>query len=104
MKRKFKTIKTPVSYKEKIERAKFYNEFNGEEKINVEELPQGEIFEESVLMKCSKCSYEETAELDIMLEIMEMHEMDYPILEGTKSSHTKKRGTVIPIDIYNEDK
>lgn len=103
MKRKFSIIKRELSMEEKQERLKMYNLYKSPYDPSVDpiEFLNRKIYDETVHLKCTKCKYSEIADYEIIEEIT--FGMDYPMLDCPKCSHTKLRGTLVPIDIYNSD-
>lgn len=78
--RKFSTIKKHLIVEEKQERLSYAKEW-GAYIPNVSQFLEQDIYDEYVLMKCNKCSYEETIELDIVDELTDMDDLEYPMLE-----------------------
>ena len=103
MKRKFSTIKRHLSLEEKQERLKMYNLYKTpwEPSVDPIEFLNRDIYDETIHLKCTKCKYDEIADYEIIEEIT--FGMDYPMLHCPECSHTKLKGTLVPIDIYNSD-
>ena len=103
MKKKFSTIKRELSLEEKQERLRVYNmaKMPWDPPVDPIEFLNRKIYDETIHLKCTKCKYDEIADYDIIEEIT--FGMDYPMLDCPKCSHTKLKGTLVPIDIYNSD-
>lgn len=102
---KFRTIKEPISYKEKIRRAKDFNLFNDLKKgdpnyLDPKEFALKEIYDEYVEFKCLDCGYEETIEGDIVFELFDEEFEEYPVLICPKCND----GSFVPKDIYEQIK
>lgn len=97
--RKFSTIKKLLTLDEKKERLSFAKEW-GETIPNEKQFLEQDIYDEAVLLKCIKCGFEETVEIDIIDELSEMYESEYPELECPHCN--KRKAVMVPIDIYNE--
>lgn len=97
--RKFSTIKQHLTVEEKQERLNYAKEW-GAYIPNESQFLEQDIYDEYVLMKCNKCGYEETIELDIVDELTDMYDLEYPMLECPQCN--KRKACMIPIDIYNE--
>ena len=103
MKRKFSIIKRELSMEEKQERLKMYNLYKSpwDPSVDPIEFLNRKIYDETIHLKCTKCKYSEIADYEIIEEIT--FGMDYPMLDCPQCSHTKLKGTLVPIDIYNSD-
>lgn len=103
MKKRFSTIKRALSMEEKQERLKFYNEFKSpyDPPVDPIEFLNRDIFDETIHLKCTKCNYDEISDYEIIEEIT--FGMEYPMLSCPRCGHTKKNGTLVPIDIFNSD-
>lgn len=97
--KKYRTIKKHLTLEEKKKRLALAEEL-GEIIYDEEEFLNQDIFTEYVLMKCDKCDYEETIELDFILEMESMHEGDYLQLECPQCN--KQDASMIPINVYEE--
>ena len=102
---KFRTIKEPISYKEKIRRAKDFNLFNDLKNddpnyLDHKEFALKEIYDEYIEFKCLDCGYEETIEGDIVFELFDEEFEEYPILICPK----RDDGSFVPKDIYEQIK
>ncbi len=95
----FTTIKKPVSEIEKRQRAEFYTDDTGFP-VDVEAFVKKEIFDEYVEMKCLDCDYEETVDFDMLEEMMEFDDSDYPSLYCPSCNE----GTMVPKDIHLKTK
>jgi len=103
MKKKFSIIKRKLTLEEKQERVQIYNQFKmpWDPPTDPDEFCARVIYDETIHLKCTKCKYSEIADYEIIEEIT--FGMDYPMLDCPKCSHTKLKGTLVPIDIYNSD-
>ncbi len=102
---KFKTTKKTISYEEKINRAKDYNDFNNLKKgdigyIEPAEFAKQDVYDEYVDFKCLDCGYEETIEGDIVFELFDEEFDDYPIFDCPKCNV----GRFVPKDIFEKIK
>ena len=73
-KKGFEVISRLLTYEEKIERAKDFNEFYGEKLVDPKEFAKETIYDSSVEMKYLNRRYEEELDLDEVLECQEMTE------------------------------
>ena len=73
-KKGFEVISRLLTYEEKIERARDFNEYYGETLVDPEEFAKETIYDSSVETKCLNCGYEEELDLDEVLECQEMTE------------------------------
>ena len=93
----FKIKKKYLTYEEKLDRVREYNEFE-EENINEEEFAKRDIYDEYIDFKCLKCGVEHELEADIVFKLFEPEYEEYP--EWICNDY--KGGTMVPINIYNK--
>ena len=53
-------------------------------------------------MKCTRCSYKEIIDFDMISDLWYESICDYPEFECPKCGHKKSSGVLIPIDIFNK--
>lgn len=63
--------------------------------MNIEEFLNRDIHEEYVEMKCLNCDYEEMLDFDILQEMMEMYDTDYPKEHCPRCDHG-----MVPKDLH----
>jgi len=105
MPKHFSTIKRPLSEAEKRERATFYNDFmdpfepdpNAPVDVDVEEFVKREIFDETIILKCLNCGFQEEVDYDIVEECWDASASPYPESYCPKCN----KPTVVPLDVYN---
>lgn len=103
MPKHFNTIKIKISDEEKALRLKDYQYalkkglYFGPS-VDIDDFMKRDIFDESVRFKCLSCGFEYDLEYDILLEIWDESESDYPILYCDNCSHEKS----VPIDVYHQ--
>jgi hypothetical protein len=99
MPKQFSTIKRPLSEAEKRERATFYNDFKEsfEPEVDVETFVKREIFDETIILKCLKCGFQEEVDYDIIEECWDASASPYPESYCAKCN----KPTVVPLDVYN---
>lgn len=103
MPRKFNIIRRKLTMEEKQERLKFYNmaKMPWDPPVDPIEFLNREIYDETIHLKCTKCTYDEIADYEMIEEIT--FGMDYPMLDCPECGHKKNGGTLVPIDIYESD-
>jgi len=98
MPKHFNTIKRYLSDEEKRDRATYYNEFSDDfGQIDVEEFVKKDIFDESIILKCLNCGFQEEVDYDIISECWDEFDSDYPESYCIKCN----KPTVVPLDVYN---
>lgn len=99
MPKQFSTIKRPLSETEKRERVMFYNDFNDsfEPEVDVEEFVKRDIFDETIILKCLNCGFQEEVDYDIVEECWDESASPYPESYCAKCN----KPTVVPLDVYN---
>ncbi len=101
----FSTIKRPLSEAEKRERALVYNDFmdpfepdpNAPIDVDVEEFVKREIFDETIILKCLNCGFQEEVDYDLIEECWDESMSPYPESYCAKCN----KPTVVPLDVYN---
>lgn len=98
MPKHFKTNQRHLTEDEKRRRAIEYNAFEIEDPINVEDFVKQEIYEETIVLKCLKCGFQEEIDFDYIAETWFESDKDpYPISYCAKCNQPK----VVPLDVYN---
>jgi|LGOV01.1.fsa_nt_gb hypothetical protein len=100
MPKHFNTIKRYLSDKEKRQRAEEFNEFSTFDKVDVEEFVKKDIFDETIILKCLNCGFQEEVDYDIVSEMWNEFESDYPESYCMKCD----KPDVVPLDVYNRIK
>jgi RNase P subunit RPR2 len=99
MPKHFNTIKRYLSDDEKRQRAEEYNEY-AFDKVDVEAFIRKDIFDETIILKCLNCGFQEEVDYDIISEIWNEFQSDYP--ESYCANCNKP--DVVPLDVYNRIK
>lgn len=99
MPKHFNTIKRYLTDDEKRQRAKDYNEF-AFNKIDVDEFVKKDIFDETIILKCLNCGFQEEVDYDIVSEMWNEFQSDYP--ESYCVNCNKPE--VVPLDVYHRIK
>jgi len=102
MPKHFKTIKIKISDEEKRQRLEDYryalkNGFYFGPPVDIDDFMNRDIFDESVHFKCLKCGFEHDIEYDILLEMWDAFESDYPTLYCDSCGKENS----VPIDVYH---
>ena len=101
MPKHFNTIKRYLSVHEKRQRATEFNEFcDSFETVDVDAFVKKEIFDETIILKCLNCGFQEEVDYDIISECWDESESDYPESYCMKCNTPK----VVPLDVYNKIK
>lgn len=100
MPKHFNTIKRYLSDDEKRKRAEDYNEFATFDKVDVDEFVKKDIYDETIILKCLNCGFQEEVDYDIVSEMWNEFESDYP--ESYCPSCDEP--DVVPLDVYNRIK
>jgi len=100
MPKHFNTIKRLLTDEEKRERALDYNEFNEFDPVNVDEFVKKVIYDETIILKCLNCGFQEEVDYDIISECWDESESNYPESYCMKCNKPK----VVPLDVYNKIK
>ncbi|MDC7242604.1 MAG: hypothetical protein PQJ44_01160 [Sphaerochaetaceae bacterium] len=100
MPKHFNTIKRYLSDDEKRRRAEEYNEFATFDKVDVDEFVKKDIYDETIILKCLNCGFQEEVDYDIVSECWNEFQSDYP--ESYCPSCDKP--DVVPLDVYNRIK
>jgi RNase P subunit RPR2 len=101
MPKHFNTIKRYLTNEEKCDRAEYFNEFcEGFETVDVEAFVKKDIFDESIVLKCLNCGFQEEVDYDIISEMWNEFESDYPESYCMKCN----KPDVVPLDVYNRIK
>jgi hypothetical protein len=98
MPKHFSTKKRYLTNEEKRQRAIEFNEYcEGFETVNVEAFVKKDIFDETIVLKCLDCGFQEEIDYDIVSECWDSFMSDYP------ESYCRKcnKPEVVPIDVYN---
>ena len=100
MPKSFSTIKRPLSLEEKRQRAIEYNRYKApfEPVVNVEDFAKREIFDETIILKCLHCGFQEEVDYEFIEESWDPHDSDYPIAYCAKCDQPE----VVPLDIYQK--
>ena len=94
----FKTKKRYLTEDEKRERAETFNEFEAFFPIDVDEFIKQDIFDETIVLKCLNCDFEEEVEYEFIAETwFESEDEPYPISYCASCNKPK----VVPLDVYN---
>jgi len=101
----FKTLKLKISSEEKKARLEDYkwameNNLYFGPPVDINVFLSRDIYDEYVLLKCLDCGFEEKTEFDIVEEMWDEYESDYPILHCPRCGKPKS----VPIDIYHKQK
>jgi hypothetical protein len=98
MPKHFSTKKRYLTNEEKRQRAIEFNEYcEGFETVNVEAFVKKDIFDETLVLKCLNCGFEEEIDYDIVSECWDSFMSDYPVSYCPKCN----TGDVVPLDVYN---
>ncbi|MBU1145046.1 MAG: hypothetical protein KJ971_04230 [Firmicutes bacterium] len=100
MPKHFNTIKRFLTDDEKRERALDYNRFDDFDQVDVDEFVKKVIFDETIILKCLNCGFQEEVDYDIVSECWDDSESDYPESYCMKCNKPK----VVPLDVYNKKK
>lgn len=100
MPKHFNTIKRLLSDDEKRDRVLYYNELNDDLPMDVEAFVKSTVYDETVIMKCLKCGFQEEVDFDIISEFWSEFDSDYPVSYCGHCSKPK----LVPLDIYNQIK
>ena len=100
MPKHFNTIKRLLTDEEKRERALDYNEFNEFDPVNVDEFVKKVIYDETIILKCLNCGFQEEVDYDIISECWDESDGNYPESYCMKCNKPK----VVPLDVYNKIK
>jgi hypothetical protein len=100
MPKHFNTIRHYLSDDEKRKRAEDYNDFATFDKVDVDEFVKKDIYDETIILKCLNCGFQEEVDYDIVSEMWNEFESDYP--ESYCPSCDKP--DVVPLDVYNRIK
>lgn len=94
----FSTIKRPLSLAQKRQRAQEYNLFKEpfEAAVDVEEFAKRDIFDETIILKCLHCGFQEEVDYELVEECWDPSDSDYPISYCIKCNQPE----VVPLDIY----
>ena len=92
----FNTIKHPLSDEEKRERAETYNEFEPFDKVDVEAFVKRDIYDETIILKCLNCDYEEEVDYDIVSECWDESISDYPESYCPRCDQPE----MVPLDVH----
>lgn len=98
MPKHFKTIKRYLTDDEKRDRVVHYNEFCEFGGMDVEAFVKRDIFDESIILKCLNCGFQEEVDYDIVSECWDHSISDYPESYCPKCN----KPTVVPLDIYEK--
>jgi len=99
----FSTIIHPLSEAEKHERALVYNDLmdpfepDGNDDVDIEEFVKRDIFDETIILKCLNCGFQEEVDYDLIEECWNESMSPYPESYCTKCN----KPTVVPLDVYN---
>jgi len=99
MPKHFNTIKRYLSVEEKRERAQDYNEFEVDQ-VDIDEFVKKDIFDETVILKCLNCAFQEEVDYDFISEYWDESVSKYPESYCPKCNMPK----VVPLDVYNRIK
>lgn len=97
MPKHFNTIKRYLTDDEKRDRAEYFNEFATFDKVDVEEFVKKDIFDETIILKCLNCGFQEEVDYDIVSECWDEFQSDYPESYCMKCNKPE----VVPLDVYN---
>lgn len=101
MPKHFNTIKRLLTDDEKRQRAIEFNEFCEDfETIDVEKFVKKVIYDETIILKCLNCGFQEEVDYDIISECWDESESDYPESYCMKCNKPK----IVPLDVYNKKK
>lgn len=101
MPKHFNTIKRYLTVQEKRQRAEEFNEFfEGFETVDVEAFVKKDIFDETIILKCLHCGFQEEVDYDIISECWDEFDSDYPESYCAKCNKPE----VVPLDVYNRIK
>lgn len=101
MARQFNTIKRSLSRDEKKRVVNSHTKYNIPLPDNhtYQSFMKADIQDEFIIMKCTKCGYEEEVQYDFVLAYLD----HYPDQEYPEGTCEKCQGTTIPLDIINEN-
>ncbi len=97
MPKHFNIIKRRLSDEEKRERAETYNEFEPFDHVDVDEFVKRDIYDETIVLKCLNCGFQEEVDYDIVSECWDESISDYPQSYCAVCNQPK----VVPLDVYN---
>jgi len=102
MPKHFSTIKRPLSEAEKRERAIDYNTFKEsfELDIDVDAFVNQDIFDETIILKCLNCGFQEEVDYEFVEECWDESVSPYPESYCIKCN----KPTVVPLDVYLKHK
>lgn len=100
MPKHFNTIKRLLTDDEKRERALDYNQFDEFDQVDVEKFVKKVIYDETIILKCLNCGFQEEVDYDIISECWDESDSDYPESYCMKCNKPK----VVPLDVYNKIK
>ena len=71
MAKEYKINRRLLSYEEKLDRVRFYNDdpYRGGPKVDEKEFTSRVIYDETVTLKCDRCGSEYTEDLEILEEV-----------------------------------
>lgn len=91
---KYRIIRIPLSKEEKLARVSRYISDTGSP-VDIDAFVNKDVFDEYVEMKCLNCGHEETLDFDMLQEMMQLYDTDYPEDFCPKCDHG-----MVPKDLY----